>query len=200
MKGNTNYLTAIRGFACLMVIIAHILASVPNIGINVSGCGKIGVWLFFVLSAFLLTIQWLDKKEVKMKEIIKFYIKRFFRIFPCYIIVLLVAFFIKYIPDIQTLLKHIFLLEGMGHFWTIPVEFVFYLIIPIIILIMLKIKNQKISIAFLVLLCIITEIISPYTQSIENSINLRWYLPVFILGMITAIIYKKIEPKKQNQI
>ena len=62
MRGNTNYLTAIRGFACLLVIIAHILSGMPYIGINVAGTGKIGVWLFFILSAFLLTIQWLDKK------------------------------------------------------------------------------------------------------------------------------------------
>lgn len=196
MRGNTNYLTAIRGFACLLVIIAHILSGMPYIGINVAGTGKIGVWLFFILSAFLLTIQWLDKKEVKKVEVIKFYIKRFFRIFPCYIVVLITAFLIKYIPNIETLIKHIFLLEGMGHFWTIPVEFMFYLIIPLIIYIMFKIKNKKLSTAFLILLFIITELISPYTKSIGNSINLRWYLPVFIMGMLTAIIFKKNEQKK----
>ena len=196
MRGNTNYLTAIRGFACLLVIIAHILSGMPYIGINVAGTGKIGVWLFFILSAFLLTIQWLDKKEVKKGDVIKFYIKRFFRIFPCYIVVLITAFLIKYIPNIETLIKHIFLLEGIGHFWTIPVEFIFYLIIPLIIFIMFKIKNKKLSTAFLILLFIITALISPYTQSIENSINLRWYFPVFIMGMLTAIIFKKNEQKE----
>lgn len=198
MKENTDYLTAIRGLACLIVIVAHILASVPSIGINVSGCGKIGVWLFFILSAFLLTIQWLNKKDIKIKEVIKFYIKRFFRIFPCYIVILLVALFINYIPDVKTLIKHIFLLEGMGHFWTIPVEFVFYLIIPIIMFIVFKIRNEKLSMGFLIVLCIVTAIISPYTQSIENSINIRWYLPVFIIGMITSIIYRKLEQKKRE--
>ena len=196
MRGNTNYLTSIRGFACLIVIIAHVLSTVPYIGKNVAGCGKIGVWLFFILSAFLLTIQWLDKKEIKKGDVIKFYIKRFFRIFPCYITVLIAVYFIKYIPNIETLIKHIFLLEGMGHFWTIPVEFMFYLIIPLIIYIMFKIKNKKLSTAFLILLLIITELISPYTKSIGNSINLRWYLPVFIMGMLTAIIFKKNEQKE----
>ena len=145
MRGNTYYLTAIRGFACLLVIIAHVLSSMPYIGINVARTGKIGVWLFFILSAFLLTIQWLDKKEVKKGEVIKFYIKRFFRIFPCYIVVLITAFLIKYIPNIETLIKHIFLLEGMGHFWTIPVEFMFYLIIPLIIYIMFAIPYPSIQ-------------------------------------------------------
>ena len=61
MKNNTNYLTSIRGLACLMVVIAHIISVIPGVGKNVSGCGKIGVWLFFILSAFLLTFQWLNK-------------------------------------------------------------------------------------------------------------------------------------------
>ena len=61
---------------------------------------------------------------------------------------------------------------------------------------MFKIKNKKLSTAFLILLFIITALISPYTQSIENSINLRWYFPVFIMGMLTAIIFKKNEQKE----
>lgn len=200
MKYDTKYLTSIRGLACLMVVIAHILANIPSIGINVSGCGKIGVWLFFILSAFLLTGQWIKIDKFTGKSVIQFYIKRFFRIFPCYIVTLIIAFGIGYIDKISIVIKHIFLLDGVGHFWIIPVEFIFYLFVPIIAFIIYKINNKKKSIIFLIILGIISEILSPYWNCPENSINLRWYLPVFILGMITAFIYKELESREIHSI
>lgn len=204
MKNDTKYLTSIRGLACLMVVIAHILANIPSIGINVSGCGKIGVWLFFVLSAFLLTGQWIKIDKFTGKSVIQFFIKRFFRIFPCYIVTLIIAFGIGYIDKISIVIKHIFLLDGVGHFWTIPVEFIFYLFVPIIAFIIYKINNKKKSIVFLIMLGIISEILSPYWNCPENSINLRWYLPVFILGMICSVPYVRkiifnIEPDRYLQ-
>lgn len=199
-KHNTNYLTSIRGFACLIVIAAHLMAVIPQIGINVSGCGKIGVWLFFVLSALLLTIQWIDKETIKKEDVFKFYIKRTFRIFPCYIAVLLVALLIGYIPNIASFINHIFLMEGIGHFWTIPVEFIFYLIVPILAIVINKIGNNKISVIFLATILVVTAIIWPYTEYIENSINLKWYIPVFLMGMITAFFYTKLIDTKKTSI
>lgn len=200
MKNNTNYLTSIRGLACLMVVIAHIISVIPGIGKNVSGCGKIGVWLFFILSAFLLTFQWLNKEDFKIKDVIEFYIKRIFRIFPCYIVTLIIAFLVGYITEPKTVMKHILLMEGMGHFWTIPVEFIFYILVPIIMFTIYKIRNEKKSILFLIILFMISAILSPYTLYEENSINIRWYLPVFLMGMILAFIYQKSEKKQKQQV
>ena len=200
MKNNTNYLTSIRGLACLMVVIAHILSILPGVGKNVSGCGKIGVWLFFILSAFLLTFQWLNKEEFKIKDVIEFYIKRIFRIFPCYIVTLIIAFLVGYITEPKTVIKHIFLMEGMGHFWTIPVEFTFYILVPIIMFVIYKIKNQKKAILFLIMLLIVTASLSPYTLYEENSINIRWYMPVFLMGMILAFVYQKFEKKQKKKV
>lgn len=200
MKNNTNYLTSIRGLACLMVVIAHIISVIPGVGKNVSGCGKIGVWLFFILSAFLLTSQWLNKEEFKIKDVIEFYIKRIFRIFPCYIVTLIIAFLVGYITEPKTVIRHIFLMEGMGHFWTIPVEFVFYILVPIIMFFIDKIKNQKRAILFLIILLIATAILSPYTLYEENSIHIRWYMPVFLMGMILAFTYQKFEKKQEKKV
>ena len=200
MKNNTNYLTSIRGLACLMVVIAHIISIIPGVGKNVSGCGKIGVWLFFVLSAFLLTFQWLNKEEFKAKDVTEFYIKRIFRIFPCYIVTLIIAFLVGYITEPKTLIKHILLMEGMGHFWTIPVEFTFYILVPVIMFIIHKIKNKKKSILFLIIVLMISAILSPYTLYKENSINIRWYIPVFLMGMILAFVYEKFGKKQKGKI
>lgn len=200
MDKKTNYLTSIRGIACLIVIIAHILASIPSIGVYVSGCGKIGVWLFFVLSAFLLTLQWMKEDKVNIKNIKNFYIKRFFRIYPCYIVTLIVALIIGYFDNFVDIIKHTFLIEGIGHLWTIPVEFIFYIIIPFLFIILKKMKNTKFKILFLCILIIIFEVIFPYTSFPVNSININWYIPVFLIGVILAYCYKYFESKQMKNI
>lgn len=199
-SANTDYLTSIRGFACFIVIAAHILSGVPMIGKYVSGCGKIGVWLFFILSAFLLTRQWNKIDQFTAKHVIQFYVKRCFRIFPCYIVTLILAFAVGYFGDIVTVVKHVFLIEGMGHFWTIPVEFKFYLWVPLIAFILHKIKGEKKQIVFLLILGIFCEILFPYWNCPENSIMLIWYVPVFMMGMITVFVYQKFESREKNSV
>ena len=53
-KQRLTYLDALRGLACLTVFSAHFLVLMPSIGVNASGTGKIGVWMFFVLSGFFV--------------------------------------------------------------------------------------------------------------------------------------------------
>jgi hypothetical protein len=50
-------LDGLRGFAVLFVVLGHLGSQQrsPGFGIDFSGAGKYGVYLFFVLSAFLLT-------------------------------------------------------------------------------------------------------------------------------------------------
>ena len=53
-KEREKWLDSIRGLACLTVFFAHFLVSIPSIGVNGSGTGKIGVWMFFLLSGFFV--------------------------------------------------------------------------------------------------------------------------------------------------
>ena len=57
-----GYIDSLRGIACLFVLIARIV-SVSEVGSYVSGCGKIGVWLFMVLSSFLMIYPY-EKIEI----------------------------------------------------------------------------------------------------------------------------------------
>ena len=61
-------------------------------------------------------------------------------------------------------------------------------------------KNYKKSIIILSIYFFISVILSPFWKYEENSINLRWYLPVFIMGMILAYIYKFIENKPKKEL
>lgn len=200
MKNDTKYLTSLRGIACLMVVCIHFISVKPEIGVYFVGCGKIGVWLFFILSALLLTLQGINEENINLKNTIIFYIKRFFRIYPSYIIIFIIIYLIRYIADIKTIILHLLLQEGQGHFWTIPVEFKFYLIIPLLVFILKKFKNDKIKLLFLFGLFLLTTFTFPYTIYEGNSITLAWYWPVFLTGMILAYIFKYYEKNPRESI
>ena len=55
-------LDGLRGFAVLLVLLSHMSLVGINLvpGLDFAGIGKAGVYLFFVLSAFLLTWQSLE--------------------------------------------------------------------------------------------------------------------------------------------
>lgn len=195
-KENVLWLDSLRGIACIMVLVAHIISIHPIIGKYVSGCGKIGVWCFMVLSAYLLYFTRDDgNRQFGLHDLKIFYIKRFLRMIPTYIVVLIFSYLIGYFVIPKEIIYHIIGLHGVGHFWYMPVIMKFYLIMPLFLY--LKVKIKKIyNFMILVILLIISLIYSPYTNYVENSIQLRWYLPVFLMGMLLAIIVEEMKKKK----
>lgn len=185
-----EWVSSLRGLGCLVVLIAHILAS--QWGVYFSGCGKIGVWLLFMLSAFLIEVQFNYIKPYGVRDITVFWIKRIFRIYPCYICALLFALVLGFFDKIAEIGQHILLLKGNWHFWTIPVEMAFYLIVPFILIILKKVRSFSHygEIGLLMLLSVVLAVIAPFTNYVENSIFIVWYLPVFFLGMILGNVYK----------
>lgn len=192
-----KWLDSIRGIACLIVLFAHIFSTVPTVGVRVSGCGKIGVWLFFILSGFWMYYPYcVQQKTFDMNDTLAFYIKRIFRIYPMYMVVLIVCIFLGYIDKMQ-FVKHLLLLQGWGHFWAIPVEMKFYLIAPVILFVFARIKAKH-SAILSVVMAIILAVRFPFTTYNENSICLFWYLPVFLLGMCTAYLYVHMKRRKNR--
>lgn len=75
-----------RGIACLIVVILHDTGPfIPAIAQYTRGTEKYGVWIFFVLSAFLLTCKILDN-ERSLPALGSYYISRTFRIIPPFIV------------------------------------------------------------------------------------------------------------------
>ncbi|KAJ3033880.1 hypothetical protein HDV00_005684 [Rhizophlyctis rosea] len=162
-------LTGLRGFACLGVVAMHLLGSGgTKIYLNqewfeLTTIGDIGVIFFFVLSSFLLTVRALTEPQKPQdakyfpwsrngiqvpyisKRWVSYIIRRTFRIFPTYIVVMILAAAIpplqKVYCDLRTyqpfdwlqLLKYVFFIDVNSIFWTIPPEFEWYLIQPFFI-------------------------------------------------------------------
>lgn len=80
-----NGADGIRGLACLIVLITHAV-NMFFIGTPyLHGTGRIGVWLFFVLSAFLLTYKF-ERSGFSLLSISNYVIGRVLRIIPLFLI------------------------------------------------------------------------------------------------------------------
>ncbi len=120
-------LTGIRAIAVLLVFTAH--TPIRHI---IGDFGQEAVYIFFFLSAYLLTIS-LEKQNLKI-----FWNKRFWRIYPLYfILIILLGFLNKYsITDI--LLNLSFLQQLNDNFiidvsWSLIIEVKLYLILPLLV-------------------------------------------------------------------
>jgi peptidoglycan/LPS O-acetylase OafA/YrhL len=202
-------LDGMRGMAILLVVIYH------NFNfINYTFFGWLGVDLFFVLSGFLITQILLQTFNSKNYLSI-FYIKRALRIFPLYYAALIVFLLIlpttlkdTSIIDYYTsnqLWLWVFLQNwlyifkqpsGFGllnHFWSLAVEEQFYLLWPILVLLIKKPKHLLIFIAFILILVIALRL---YVW-IERIENLHYYnlytfsrIDGICIGCMVALVQK----------
>src|SRR3954447_19044384 len=116
-------LDGLRGVAVLLVLLDH--ASDAELRLfpaaNMNRAGKYGVYLFFVLSAFLLTHLLLLKPPEELARArtwLNYALRRFLRIFPLYALVLVVMMLLHKFKwhDVVT---HLAVLDGKRQFWTI---------------------------------------------------------------------------------
>lgn len=116
--------------------------------------GKVGVWIFFSLSAYLLTGRLLRGFRAGgpvFAVVASYAIHRLFRIFPLYLVVLTAH---RLLSDFSTpiYLRHMLLLEGAGELWAIPVEFTYYIAMPIIAAACAQLGPRKTTVGLLALL------------------------------------------------
>jgi peptidoglycan/LPS O-acetylase OafA/YrhL len=159
-------LDGLRGLAILLVVVYH------NFGfIDVFFFGWLGVDLFFVLSGFLIT-DILLKTVGTPHYLLNFYTRRILRIFPLYYLCLIlfllvlpklnVLFDIKYYTDNQVwiwtyLQNWLYIFKDPGqtntlnHLWSLAVEEQFYLVWPLIILLIRKPKYLLVLIVALLI-------------------------------------------------
>ena len=160
LKAYIPTLDGLRAIAILWVIVhnagieklLHNDLAITKVVVLFTNIGWLGVQLFFVLSGFLITGILLDGKAHKRQGLFKrFYIRRFLRIFPIYYCflfgVMLVGLLSSVIPGwAEAAYRHMgwylvylnnwvqpFQDIGFGHFWSLAVEEQFYLLWPMVI-------------------------------------------------------------------
>ncbi|HDO8167374.1 TPA: acyltransferase, partial [Legionella pneumophila] len=168
---------ALRGVAVLLVIFDHL-------HINLVPAGFLGVDVFFVISGFLITQIIFRNTKTQTFSLTKFYLNRMRRILPALMLVLLVSsvmsYFLLLVPDLKnystSLLATILsssniyfwkfinigyfstdaTIQQLLHTWSLGVEEQFYLIWPIILIVLTKKFTDKKIILGTILLTIIS--------------------------------------------
>ena len=154
LKGLDTY----RGIAALIVLISHIelfknkfgfKSHIENSFFKYTG-GHTAVILFFVLSGFLITLLLLNEKGTYQKISLRnFYLRRIFRVWPLYFIILFLSYLlIDFSPSNTTIILCLTIFPNIAHaigggwfvspqIWSIGVEEQFYIAWPLIV------KNKK---------------------------------------------------------
>jgi peptidoglycan/LPS O-acetylase OafA/YrhL len=211
-------LDGIRGLAILFVLFAHL--SIKNItllkGVRLAGIGsgQIGVYLFFTLSAFLLTRQLIKLYDDDLRTSwvwLNYFTRRILRIFPLYTVVLLsiycgsiyhVPYAFNAFPHFGTkdVLAHLLMLDGRFHLWTIAVEVKYYFLLPLFVFLFVFLFKR--SVLRIILITVLISVVASILAS-DEGYPILGYLPIFLFGSLFAIInewYQKIDKKIPQKI
>ncbi len=151
----------LRLFAAALVVFghAHALTAQPGPGFAANGVQTIGLKIFFVLSGYLVSVSWLSDPHIP-----RFLMRRILRIFPALIVVVAVSalvlgpllttlswweyfkhpttwlYFSNVLLNIRYSLPGVFSANTYPHaingsLWSLPVEFVMYIVGPALILV-----------------------------------------------------------------
>ncbi|WP_151965893.1 acyltransferase family protein, partial [Acinetobacter soli] len=217
-------INGLRAYAVVLVVLFHF-------GILGFSAGFIGVDIFFVISGYLMTgivIKSLDKGNF---SIINFYLSRGIRIVPALFVVcvllLILGWFFLLPQDYKSLGLHslssinffsnIVYWRESGYFdtsshnkallhtWSLSLEWQFYLVFPIIVALLYKIKNSHKFIALCFLAGIIFSLILAILIPFKNAIPGFFLLPfraweLLLGGMIFFIPKEKVPFPKFTEI
>lgn len=189
-------ITGLRGVACLIVVFTHTLSwAVPATGTYISGTGKIGVWLFFTLSAFLLT-EGLIGAPLKLGSIAQYLLNRTMRIFPPLLVALAIysTLGLGGITDLGVAFRVATLQEGPNHFWTIPTEFKFYLVLPVAIAAILsaeRVLGRHFALGLIAISALALTALYPPSEAPINATSPRWFGITFGAGIAAAWILSR---------
>jgi peptidoglycan/LPS O-acetylase OafA/YrhL len=194
-------LDGLRGVAVLFVMLSHLGNNGAFVGLDFAGSGKYGVYLFFVLSAFLLTLPLLGLPPggfARPRRWAGYAVRRVLRIFPLYATVLVVnhALWARWewayvIPmPREDLVSHLLLRQGTHLYWTIPVEFTYYLVLPFVAFALATALRAGLPVALLAggaALAVLAALSGRWERAIAaGDVALLPYLATFLCGSLAA--------------
>ncbi len=209
-KESSNNFDLIRNVLSFLVFFTH-WNILTNSGydfvlFHLSG---VAIDVFFVVSGFL--IWWSYNAD---KNIVNFYLKRFFRIFPLYFVLILLqtlffvfysggsiyeltkyfvsnVFFLNFLsPTVGDLLSGLEVNAINGSLWTLKNEVMFYILVPVIFRLF-----QKYGIKFLCLVYIFSLLYVFYFDNLNNDKMLVQFpsqIRLFVSGILAYVFFEKI--------
>jgi len=221
----------LRGVAVLLVMAFHFRQYLNNVypqvdlGDRLFGLGEVGVDIFFVISGFIITYSTINKERNTPAE---FVIKRFFRLYPVFIITLLflVAFDATLKVDAHRFIKSVLIIPNDYNFigpwygyninlpaWTLTYEVLFYALFGLAISISHKYRTF-LAIIIIIISCSAAQLyfrgylqLDPITRDASSDSFARNFTfisnPIiydFIYGMLISEAYVRIDQDKMDNI
>lgn len=210
-----NSLTSLRFFAIMIVVVHHLkelIGWAPS-----GGWGAVGVSFFFVLSGFVLTLNY--QKILTYNDAGNFLWRRFVRLYPLYIVTLFISIFviqfykIKLDTGLVSTVANLLLLQSWFsaseiHFafnsvsWAISTLVFFYIAF---VFIQFNFLKNFLIITLLSLVSLVMSVIYIITNNSE-PIQIHWLLHmiptnrilVFLIGMILGKIFLSVRDGVNN--
>jgi len=212
-------LESLRGIAILMVFFHHIDAfvlpqfygasiKVPFLLWAFVVEGNSGVSLFFVLSAFLLSLPFLKQAAGgKRQSLVQFYKRRALRILPLYYAAVVFGslFTTRQPPDLSNAIPYlVFLNSFVGYtvslapysdvWWSLAAEVQFYLLLPLLPLFLSSRPGRVLGVGALVVFVyyytafVLQLLVGSFEEQLALAISVFGRAPAFLLGIVAASI------------
>jgi peptidoglycan/LPS O-acetylase OafA/YrhL len=200
----------LRGLAATAVLVLH--ASVLHLTRHVRAQEVVaqlqsGVQVFFVISGFVISrpfvVAVLDGRP--LPSIRRYALRRFIRIFPAYWLALVCAwlFFNAPLSGWRDWLTHVLLLQtyssyqldrGISIAWTLSVEVSFYVLLPIVFVVIERLARaigaRRALVGGLGALLVVSFVTLEWTAASDRVLPTFWLpfqLPVFVIGMLMCV-------------
>jgi peptidoglycan/LPS O-acetylase OafA/YrhL len=216
MQRSNNYIPSLNGLRALsitIVLLYHLSAtglfSTGNLRFpfDIPFDGDFGVNVFFVISGFLITTLLMEEeKKYGAISLKNFYIRRVFRIFPAYYLLLLVYFVLQLFSVLhfstQSWLSSLFYYKYVNHnedvetahLWSLSIEEQFYLVWPFVFLFF---KKAKAYFAFVIILLVFSCRTIAYYKFSNASMLSDWLFifqraDALMIGCLFALYREKL--------
>jgi peptidoglycan/LPS O-acetylase OafA/YrhL len=212
MRERLPYIDGLRGLAALMVFMIHCgspaIRALGPYGNMVVDHGRYGVSVFFVVSAYTLCLTVAPAFDGEPVSWSAYFIRRFFRIAPLYWFMLAVALMFGFIDEPHDSV----VLSALVHFsfanmvlpqygsdilsveWTIAVEYAFYLLLPLLVLMC----RWQVGVLAMVALIVVSLLYKwPLLEWVGEPIwshrkaTLVSHIEPFIIGILTFLAVKR---------
>ncbi|WP_172331800.1 acyltransferase [Mangrovicoccus sp. HB161399] len=200
-NGRIETLTGLRGIAALAVALGHMGNANMIPGFFGHGAEKLGVMIFFILSAYLMTMLYLHKDPAQ--NLRKYVLARVGRVFPLYLIIVLLSYvFYSGEPwwrydfgGVWTFVSAVFMLQAPSELWAVPVEVQFYIVFLLFWISHAKgLFAKRSSLALLFAFSFLVAVFVTVTKVVLdfNISGLNLYLHFFLLGVASWVWQDKI--------
>lgn len=207
---NLDYL---RGLCAFGIMLYHYLSWTKGDLSATTFMGRLGIYgvgIFYVLSGLMLFYVYYDKMNFKKEDLISFFKKRVFKIFPLLWFVTIYSIILsRKIPNLFDLFLNLSGLFGFvkwtAYFsagvWSIGNELVFYAFFPFFILFSKKYKwlMGLLSLALLALFLYFTFVGLDAHQDLRSQwaiyINPLNQVLLFLAGFFIGLLFRKVEMK-----